>query len=55
MEPGTFAVIDVKAEPIDKIIESDEPEETEQWYSALEIQGLLRLSKAGLQLVLSKA
>jgi hypothetical protein len=54
MEPETLAVIDVEAEPIDNFAEPEELEETEQWYSALEIQGLLRLSKAGLQQSISK-
>ena len=54
MEPENLAVIDVEAEPIDNFAEPEELEETEQWYSALEIQGLLRLSKAGLQQSISK-
>jgi hypothetical protein len=54
MEPENFAVIDVESEPIDNVVEPEELEETEQWYSALQIQGLLRLSKAGLQQSISK-
>jgi len=54
MEPENLAVIDVESEPIDNFAEPEELEETEQWYSALEIQGLLRLSKAGLQQSISK-
>ena len=54
MEPENLAVIDVESEPIDNFVEPEELEETEQWYSALEIQGLLRLSKAGLQQSISK-
>lgn len=50
MEPETETVIDVEAEPID----NPEPEDKETWYSALQIQGLLRLSKAGLQQSISK-
>jgi len=50
MEPETETVIDVEAEPID----NPEPEDEETWYSALQIQGLLRLSKAGLQQSISK-
>ena len=49
-QPESLAVIDVEAEPID----NSEPESTEQWYSAVQIQGLLRLSKAGLQQSISK-
>jgi|SRR6476620_291127 len=45
MEPENLAVIDVESEPID----STEPENDEIWYSAVQIQGLLKLSKAGLQ------
>ena len=45
MEPENLAVIDVESESID----SPEPEDEEIWYSALQIQGLLKLSKAGLQ------
>ncbi|MBD0339548.1 MAG: hypothetical protein ICV61_01210, partial [Microcoleus sp. Co-bin12] len=37
-------------EPID----STEPENDEIWYSAVQIQGLLKLSKAGLQQSISK-
>ncbi|MEG4294653.1 hypothetical protein Q5692_38515 [Microcoleus sp. C2C3] len=54
MEPENLAVIDVESEPIDNFVEPEELEETEQWYSALQIQGLLRLSKAGLQQSISK-
>ncbi len=58
MEPDeqaqSLAVIDVESEAIDNFAEPEELEETEQWYSALEIQGLLRLSKAGLQQSISK-
>ena len=54
MESENLAVIDVESEPIDNSAEPEELEETEQWYSALEIQGLLRLSKAGLQQSISK-
>ena len=43
-------VIDIEAEPID----STEPEIEETWYSAVQIQGLLKLSKAGLQQSISK-
>jgi hypothetical protein len=50
MEPETETVIDVEAEPIDNF----EPDSTEEWYSALQIQGLLRVSKAGLQQSISK-
>ena len=53
MEPDeqaqSLAVIDVESEAIDNCVEPEKLEETEQWYSALQIQGLLRLSKAGLQ------
>jgi hypothetical protein len=41
MEPENLAVIDVESEPID----STEPENDEIWYSAVQIQGLLKLSK----------
>ena len=51
MEPENLAVIDVESEPIDNFVEL---EETEKWDSALQIQGLLRLSKAGLQQSISK-
>jgi hypothetical protein len=58
MEPDeqaqSLAVIDVESEAIDNCVEPEELEETEQWYSALQIQGLLRLSKAGLQQSISK-
>ncbi len=58
MEPDeqaqSLAVIDVESEAIDNFAEPEELEETEQWYSALQIQGLLRLSKAGLQQSISK-
>src|SRR4028119_1210648 len=58
MEPDeqaqSLAVIDVESEAIDNFVEPEELEETEQWYSALQIQGLLRLSKAGLQQSISK-
>jgi hypothetical protein len=50
MEPENLAVIDVESESID----SPEPEDEEIWYSALQIQGLLKLSKAGLQQSISK-
>ncbi len=50
MEPESLAVIDVKVEPID----NPEPEDEETWYSAVQIQGLLKLSKAGLQQSISK-
>jgi len=50
MEPETESVIDVEAEPID----NSEPEDEETWYSAVQIQGLLRVSKAGLQQSISK-
>jgi len=50
MEPESLAVIDVEVEPID----NPEPEEDETWYSAVQIQGLLRVSKAGLQQSISK-
>ncbi|MEG4025513.1 hypothetical protein [Microcoleus sp. S13C4] len=50
MEPESLAVIDVEVEPID----NPEPENEETWYSAVQIQGLLRLSKAGLQQSISK-
>ena len=49
-KPESFAVIDVEAEPID----NPEPDSTEEWYSAVQIQGLLRLSKAGLQQSIAK-
>ena len=58
MEPDeqaqSLAVIDVESEAIDNCVEPEKLEETEQWYSALQIQGLLRLSKAGLQQSISK-
>jgi hypothetical protein len=58
MEPDeqaqSLAVIDVESEAIDNCVEPEELEETEQWYSALQIQGLLRVSKAGLQQSISK-
>src|SRR4028119_823760 len=50
MEPETESVIDVEAEPID----NSELEDEETWYSAQQIQGVLRLSKAGLQQSISK-
>jgi hypothetical protein len=50
MEPESLAVIDVEVEPID----NPEPENDEIWYSAVQIQGLLRVSKAGLQQSISK-
>jgi hypothetical protein len=50
MEPENLAVIDVEVEPID----NPEPEDKETWYSAVQIQGLLRVSKAGLQQSISK-
>ena len=50
MEPETETVIDVEAEPIDNFA----PDSTEEWYSAVQIQGLLRVSKAGLQQSISK-
>ena len=50
MEPENLAVIDVEVEPID----NPEPEDEETWYSAVQIQGLLRVSKAGLQQSISK-
>jgi hypothetical protein len=40
MESETETVIDVEAEPIDNF----EPDSTEEWYSAVQIQGLLRVS-----------
>ena len=49
-QPESLAVIDVEAESID----NSEPESTEEWYSAQQIQRLLRLSKAGLQQSISK-
>lgn len=50
MESENLAVIDVEAElSIDY-----EPEDAEEWYSAQQIQGLLKLSKAGLQQSISK-
>jgi hypothetical protein len=48
MESENLAVIDIQAEPSEPI-DSFEPEDEEIWYSALQIQGLLKLSKAGLQ------
>ncbi|MGB7891166.1 MAG: hypothetical protein WCF82_04470 [Microcoleus sp.] len=50
MKPESLAVIDVEVEPID----NPEPEDEETWYSAVQIQGLLKLSKAGLQQSISK-
>ena len=50
MEPESLAVIDVEVEQID----NPEPEDEETWYSAVQIQGLLKLSKAGLQQSISK-
>jgi hypothetical protein len=50
MEPESLAVIDVEVERID----NPEPEDEETWYSAVQIQGLLKLSKAGLQQSISK-
>ena len=50
MEPESLAVIDVEVEPID----NPEPEDEETWYSVVQIQGLLKLSKAGLQQSISK-
>ena len=50
MEPESLAVIDVEVERID----NPEPEDKETWYSAVQIQGLLKLSKAGLQQSISK-
>ena len=54
MEPDeqaqTLAVIDVEVKSID----NPEPEDEETWYSAVQIQGLLKLSKAGLQQSISK-
>ncbi|MEG4917491.1 hypothetical protein [Microcoleus sp. B7-D4] len=50
MELENLAVIDVESEPID----NSEPEDEEIWYSAVQIQGLLKLSKAGLQQSISK-
>jgi len=50
MEPESLAVIDVEVEPID----NPEPKDEETWYSAVQIQGLLKLSKAGLQQSISK-
>jgi hypothetical protein len=50
MEPESLGVIDVEVEPID----NPEPEDEETWYSAVQIQGLLKLSKAGLQQSISK-
>jgi hypothetical protein len=54
MEPETETVIDVESEPIDNFLESKEPEDEEIWYSAQQIQSLLKLSKAGLQQSISK-
>jgi hypothetical protein len=54
MEPETETVIDVESSPIDNFVESDEPEIEEIWYSAQQIQSLLKLSKAGLQQSISK-
>ena len=57
MEPDdqaeSLAIIDVEAEPFEPI-DNFEPESTEKWYSAVQIQGLVRLSKAGLQQSISK-
>jgi len=50
MESENHAVIDVEAE----LSIDSEPEDAEEWYSAQQIQGLLRLSKAGLQQSISK-
>ncbi|MEG5054547.1 MULTISPECIES: hypothetical protein [unclassified Microcoleus] len=50
MESENLAVIDVEAE----LSIDSEPEDAEEWYSAQQIQGLLRLSKAGLQQSISK-
>ncbi|MEG4036462.1 hypothetical protein QUA03_21825 [Microcoleus sp. S36b_A4] len=50
MKPESLAVIDVEVEQID----NPEPEDEETWYSAVQIQGLLKLSKAGLQQSISK-
>jgi hypothetical protein len=50
MEPESLAVIDVEVEQID----NPSPEDEETWYSAVQIQGLLKLSKAGLQQSISK-
>jgi hypothetical protein len=50
MKSETETLIDVEAEPIDNF----EPDSTEEWYSAVQIQGLLRVSKAGLQQSISK-
>ena len=50
METESLAVIDVESEPIDSFL----PEDEEIWYSAVQIQGLLRLSKAGLQQSIAK-
>ncbi|MEG3903639.1 hypothetical protein QUB19_15500 [Microcoleus sp. B4-C5] len=54
MEPETETVIDVESEPIDSFDSPEEPEDEEIWYSAVQIQGLLKLSKAGLQQSISK-
>jgi hypothetical protein len=57
MEPDdqaeSLAIIDVEAEPFEPI-DNFEPESTEKWYSAVQIQGLLRVSKAGLQQSIAK-
>lgn len=57
MEPDdqaeSLAIIDVEAKPFEPI-DNFEPESTEKWYSAVQIQGLVRLSKAGLQQSISK-
>src|SRR4028119_1628765 len=50
MEPESLAVIDVEVE----LIDNSEPENEETWYSAVQVQGLLRVSKAGLQQSISK-
>lgn len=50
MEPKNLAVIDVESKSID----SSEPEDEETWYSAVQIQGLLKLSQAGLQQSISR-
>ena len=50
MESENLAVIDVEAE----LSIDSEPEDAEEWYSAQQIQGLLKLSKAGLQQSISK-
>lgn len=49
----TVTVIDIQAEPSEPI-DMTEPEIEEFWYTALQIQDFLKLSKAGLQQSISK-